>query len=75
MNEKDYSIIKSLATLFIIIGITLIIMTIITNLLVPEQPTFRQRCEENNGIFIENYGRVGNSCIYDKGEYYENKTN
>lgn len=75
MDKKDYNFIKSLATLYIIIGVIMIIMTMIINLLVPERPTFRQRCEENNGTYIENYGRAGSSCIYDKGEYDENKTN
>lgn len=68
MNKEDYNFIKSIAIYYIIIGVIIIMMTIIINLLVPEQPTFRQRCEENNGTYIENYGRAGSSCIYDKGE-------
>ena len=33
--------------------VIMIIMILINNLLAPKSPTFRQRCEENNGIFIE----------------------
>ena len=31
------------------------------------QPTFREVCEANNGIYIANNGRAGDSCIYNKG--------
>ncbi len=31
------------------------------------QPTFREVCEANNGTYIDNNGRAGDSCIYNKG--------
>lgn len=30
------------------------------------QPTFREVCEANGGIYIDNNGRAGDSCIYNK---------
>ena len=30
------------------------------------QPTFREVCEANNGTYIDNNGRAGDSCIYNK---------
>ena len=30
------------------------------------QPTFREVCEANGGIYIANNGRAGDSCIYNK---------
>lgn len=29
-------------------------------------PTFREVCEANNGIYVGNNGRAGDSCIYSK---------
>lgn len=75
MNKENIILIKVFATSLIFFIVTMIIVTIMSNLFAPKVPTFRQRCEENNGIYIENFGRVGDSCIYDKGEYDEKKTN
>jgi hypothetical protein len=30
------------------------------------QPSFREVCEANNGTYIDNNGRAGDSCIYNK---------
>lgn len=30
------------------------------------QPTFREVCEANNGTYIDNNGKAGDSCIYNK---------
>lgn len=68
MNKEDFIIIKVFVTFIISFMVTMIIVTIISNLFVPAGPTFKQRCEENNGIFIENHGKAGSSCIYNKGE-------
>lgn len=32
------------------------------------QPTFKEVCEANNGTYIANNGRAGDSCIYNKQE-------
>ena len=31
------------------------------------QPTFREVCEANGGIYIDNNGRAGDSCVYNGG--------
>lgn len=32
------------------------------------QPTYRQICESQGGIYIDNTGRAGDSCIYNGGK-------
>lgn len=64
MTKEQVRIILSL---FMFIIISFFIVAVI-NLFVPAGPTFQQRCEENNGIFIENHGKAGSSCVYSKGE-------
>ena len=67
MNKEQTNAIRVCLSIFMFTIIVMLTATVI-NLFVPARPTFRERCEENNGIFIENHGRAGSSCIYSKGE-------
>lgn len=63
--ENEYK--KYLKLLLTLIGIFLLPIIFITiDGIMNPQPSFREICENNGGTFVENHGRVGNSCIYNK---------
>ena len=64
---------KLLHMSFKFIGLTIIcIIVLLCYMIEHPQPTFREVCEANNGTYIANTGRTGDSCIYNKrGEDHE----
>lgn len=63
--ENEYK--KYLKLLLGLFGIVLLPIIFITvDGIINPQPSFREICESNGGTFIENHGRVGNSCVYNK---------
>ena len=62
-KEDKITFITFIISLIIaILSFTIMIIYSIKN----PQPTFREVCEANNGTYIENHGRAGNSCIYNR---------
>lgn len=61
-NPKKDKIIFTISLITAMLSFTIMIIYSIKN----PQPTFREVCEANNGIYIENHGRAGNSCIYNR---------
>ena len=57
---------RDILELFVLIGITLLPLIAITiSAIIKPQPSYREICESNGGIFIENSnGRAGNLCIF-----------
>lgn len=68
MNNENLDMVKALSFFIIFSIVSISFLAIMSNLFAPTEPNLKERCEANNGTYIENYGRVGNSCIYDKGE-------
>ena len=62
--NNDKKLLKTFFILIVIILLPLICITI--DGIINPQPSFREICESNGGTFIENHGRVGNSCVYNK---------
>lgn len=65
LNEIDP---KKDKIIFFISLITLVVSMVILTIycINNPQPTFREVCEANNGTYIDNNGRAGDSCIYNK---------
>ncbi len=61
-NPKNDKIIFIISLIVLVLSFTVMIIYSIKN----PQPTFREVCEANNGIDVENHGRAGNSCIYNR---------
>ncbi len=61
-NPKNDKIIFIISLIVLVLSFTVMIIYSIKN----PQPTFREVCEANNGIYVENHGRAGNSCIYNR---------
>lgn len=61
-NPKNDKIIFIVSLIILMLSFMIMIIYSIKN----PQPTFREVCEANNGIYIENHGRAGNSCIYNR---------
>lgn len=67
MTEMENEYKKYLKLLLGLFGIALLPIIFITvDGIINPQPSFREICESNGGTFIENHGRVGNSCVYNK---------
>ena len=62
INSKKDKIIFVISFLTSILSLALMTIYFIKN----PQPTFREVCEANNGTYIDNNGRAGDSCIYNK---------
>lgn len=63
--ESDWKIIERIFIMLILVIISTILISTILIKFNP-QPTFREVCEANNGTYIDNNGRAGDSCIYNK---------
>jgi hypothetical protein len=63
--ENDWKILERICLMFILVIISTILIITILNKFYP-QPTFKEVCEANNGTYIDNNGRAGDSCIYNK---------
>lgn len=61
-STKKVEIIFVVSFITLILSLTIMIIYSIKN----PQPTFREVCEANNGTYIDNNGRAGDSCIYNK---------
>lgn len=61
-NPKKDRIIVTISLIIAMLSFVIMIIYSIKN----PQPTFREVCEASNGTYIENHGRAGNSCIYNK---------
>jgi len=64
--SKQSTKIEDIALTIVIVLGTLSISYLIYHSIKYPQPTFRQVCEANNGTYIDNNGRAGESCIYNK---------
>ena len=62
INSKKDEIIFVISFITSLLSLVIIAMYSIKN----PQPTFREVCEANNGTYIDNNGRAGDSCIYNK---------
>ena len=63
--ENDWKILERIWLMFILVIISTILISAILIKFDP-RPTFREGCEANNGTYIDNNGRAGDSCIYNK---------
>ena len=61
-EKKEAEISFNISLITLILTSVLITIYSIKN----PQPTFREVCEANNGTYIDNNGRAGDSCIYNK---------
>ena len=62
IEPKEDKVIFIISLIIAILSFTIMIIYSIKN----PQPTFREVCEANNGTYIDNNGRAGDSCIYNK---------
>lgn len=60
--------IEDITMTIIIVLCTLSVLYLIYDSIKNPKPTFREVCEANGGIYIDNNGRAGDSCIYNRGE-------
>lgn len=61
-NSKKMKIICVISLIIHVLSTVLIIIYFTNH----PQPTFREVCEANNGTYIDNNGRAGDSCIYNR---------
>lgn len=60
-SKKDEKMLAISLIVFMLSSISMAIYSIAY-----PQPTFREVCEANNGTYIDNNGRAGDSCIYNR---------
>lgn len=62
INSKKHNITFAISSTIFMLSFVIITIYFIKN----PQPTFKEVCEANNGTYIDNNGRAGDSCIYNK---------